>query len=85
MHSTRASSRCTPSGRSWEPRELPDEQTRELRALLLRRAELVEMLVMEKNRLEHAPQRLRREVLNGHIDASPPSGSSAWTTTSTRW
>lgn len=50
-----------------EPRELPDEQTRELRALLLRRAELVEMLVMEKNRLEHAPQRLRRE-LNGHID-----------------
>jgi transposase len=50
-----------------EPRELPDEQTRELKALLVRRAELVEMLVMEKNRLEHAPKRLRRE-LNGHID-----------------
>jgi transposase len=50
-----------------EPRQLPDEQTRELRALLVRRAELVEMLVMEKNRLEHAPQRLRRE-LHGHIN-----------------
>jgi transposase len=50
-----------------EPRELPDEQTRELKALLLRRAELVEMLVMEKNRLEHAPKRLQREI-NGHIN-----------------
>jgi transposase len=48
-------------------RELPDEQNRELTALLTRRAELVEMLVMEQNRLEHAPKRLRRE-LSGHID-----------------
>jgi transposase len=48
-------------------RELPDEQNRELTALLTRRAELVEMLVMEQNRVEHAPKRLRRE-LSGHID-----------------
>lgn len=48
-------------------RELPDQQTRELKALCARREELVEMLVAEQHRLEHAPQRLRREI-NGHID-----------------
>jgi transposase len=48
-------------------RELPDEQTRELRAMCTRRDELVEMIVAEQNRLEHAPKRLQRE-LRGHID-----------------
>jgi transposase len=48
-------------------RELPDEQTRELKALCTRRDELVEMIGAEQNRLEHAPQRLHRE-LRGHID-----------------
>jgi transposase len=48
-------------------RELPDEQTRELRALCARREDLIDMLVAEEHRLEHAPKRLRREI-NGHID-----------------
>ena len=48
-------------------RPLPDEQTRELQALCTRRAELIDMIVAEQNRLEHAPQRLHREI-NGHID-----------------
>ena len=39
-------------------RELPDEQTRELRALCTRRDDLVGMIVAEQNRLEHAPKRL---------------------------
>src|SRR5208282_4547385 len=47
-------------------RELPDAQTRELRALCTRRDELVEMIGAEHSRLEHAPQRLQRE-LRGHI------------------
>ena len=41
-------------------RELPDQQTRELKALCPRRAELVEVLVAERHRLEHAPMRNRR-------------------------
>jgi transposase len=48
-------------------RTLPDEQTRELRALCARRDDLLEMIVAEENRLEHAPRRLNetdvREVL----------------------
>lgn len=48
-------------------RELPDQQTRELRALCARRDDLLEMLGAEQNRLEHAPQRLQREI-RGHID-----------------
>src|SRR5208282_2326205 len=47
-------------------RELPDAQSRELRALCTRRDELVEMIGAEHSRLEHAPQRLQRE-LRGHI------------------
>ena len=46
-------------------RELPDAQTRELKALVARREDLIEMLVAEKHRLEHAPRRLHREI-NGH-------------------
>ena len=37
-------------------RELPDEQTRALRDLWVRREQLIEMLVMEENRLERAPK-----------------------------
>jgi transposase len=46
-------------------RELPDEQTRELKAVVARREDLIEMLVAEKHRLEHAPRRLHREI-HGH-------------------
>ena len=48
-------------------RELPDEQTRALRALWVRREQLIEMLVMEENRLEHAAKALHRG-LRAHID-----------------
>ncbi len=48
-------------------RELPDEQSRALRALWLRREQLIEMLVMEQNRLEHAPKTLQHR-LRAHID-----------------
>jgi transposase len=48
-------------------RQLPDEQTRELQALCARRADLIEMIGAEQNRLEHAPKRLRREI-EAHID-----------------
>jgi len=48
-------------------RELPDEQTQGLRALWVRREQLIEMLVMEQNRLEHAPKALRHS-LRAHID-----------------
>jgi transposase len=34
-----------------EPRTLPDEQTQQLKAILVRRRQLIEMLVAEKNRL----------------------------------
>ena len=48
-------------------RELPDEQNQQLRALWIRREQLIEMLVMEENRLEHTPKALHRR-LGGHID-----------------
>jgi transposase len=48
-------------------RELPDEQTRALRDLWVRREQLIEMLVMEENRLEHARKALHRG-LRAHID-----------------
>jgi len=48
-------------------RELPDEQSQALRALWLRRQQLIEMLVMEQNRLEHAPKALLHS-LRAHID-----------------
>jgi transposase len=48
-------------------RELPDEQSRALRGLWVRREQLIEMLVMEENRLEHAPKALHRS-LRAHID-----------------
>jgi transposase len=48
-------------------RELPDEQSQALRGLWVRREQLIEMLVMEQNRLEHAPQALHQS-LRAHID-----------------
>jgi transposase len=48
-------------------RELPDEQSQALRALWLRREQLIGMLVMEQNRLEHAGKALERG-LRAHID-----------------
>jgi transposase len=43
-------------------RELPDEQNQALRALWIRREQLIEMLVMEGNRLEHAPKAFHRRL-----------------------
>ena len=48
-------------------RELPDEQSQALRALWVRREQLIEMLVMEQNRLEHSPKTLQHS-LRTHID-----------------
>ena len=48
-------------------RDLPDAETRNLRELCARRDELVEMLVAEQNRLEHASAAVKGEI-NGHID-----------------
>jgi transposase len=48
-------------------RELPDEQGRELKALMARRRQLIEMLVAEENRLKQAPPALHHQ-LRSHID-----------------
>jgi transposase len=48
-------------------RELPDEQSQALHALWVRREQLIEMLVREQNRLEHASKVLHR-ALRAHID-----------------
>jgi len=43
-----------------EPRELPSEQQQGLQALIARRQQLIEMLVMEKNRLRTAHKDVKR-------------------------
>lgn len=48
-------------------RQLPDEQSRQLRELWVRREQLIEMMVMEQNRLEHASQALQRR-LRAHLE-----------------
>ena len=48
-------------------RELPDEQTRALRELCVRRQELIEMLIAERNRLRLASPATRPEIA-GHVD-----------------
>jgi transposase len=48
-------------------RELPDEQTRALRELCVRRQELIEMLLAERNRLRLASPATRPEIA-GHVD-----------------
>lgn len=45
-----------------ELRALPTEQERELKALVARRRELVEMLTAERNRLAAAPKLLRKRI-----------------------
>jgi len=59
-------------GERTEPplRELADEQTQSLRTLSVRREQLIEMLVMEENRLEHVPAKAKavRHNLSSHID-----------------
>lgn len=47
---------------------MPDEQTRELQALVTRRRQLVEMVAMEKNRLAEAPPGATRKDVQSHID-----------------
>ena len=47
-------------------RPLPDAATQNLRALLARRRQLVEMLTAEKNRLDRAPTRVQKR-LRAHI------------------
>lgn len=51
-------------------RELPAEQNQELRALWVRREQLIEMLVMEENRLEHVLPKAKAvgHDLRSHID-----------------
>ncbi len=48
-------------------RKLPDAQERELKALVTRRRQLVDMIVAERNRLERAPKVLHRQ-LRKHIE-----------------
>jgi transposase len=48
-------------------RELPEEQSQALRASWVRREQLIEMLVMAQNRLEHARKTLQHG-LRAHID-----------------
>lgn len=50
-----------------ELRPLPSEQERELKALVARRREMVEMITAERNRLGAAPQRLRPRIRK-HVD-----------------
>lgn len=46
-----------------EPRRLPDEEAREMAALLARRRQLIDMRTAETNRLEHAPRDVRGRIL----------------------
>ena len=48
------------------PRQMPDDNAQELRALVARRRQVVEMITAEKNRLRMAPRRVRPQV-EGHI------------------
>jgi transposase len=50
-----------------EPRELPSEQLHGLQALIARRGQLIEMAVMEKNRVRSADKLIKRS-LNQHIE-----------------
>jgi len=49
-----------------EPKPLPDAQQRELKALVTRRHQLIEMRTMEKNRYHTAPQ-WTRDMIKEHI------------------
>lgn len=43
-------------------RPLPDEATQELKALIARRRQIIEMMVAEKNRLESAPKAVTKRI-----------------------
>lgn len=45
-----------------QPRTLPDDNLIELRALLVRRRQIVDMIVAEKNRQENASKRIARQI-----------------------
>jgi transposase len=51
-----------------EPRPLPDAQTRELEALVMRRRQLLEMLGAEQNRLSSCRAKSMRKSLEQHIE-----------------
>jgi transposase len=51
-----------------QPRQLPDEETRELRASCARRADLLDMQVAENNRLEKAASKSLKREIRQHID-----------------
>ena len=51
-----------------QPRPLPDAQTRELEALVVRRRQLLEMLIAEKNRLGSCHAKSMRKSLEKHIE-----------------
>lgn len=51
-----------------EPRPLPDAQTRELEALVMRRRQLLEMLVAEQNRLSSCRTKSMHTSLEQHIE-----------------
>lgn len=51
-----------------EPRPLPDAQTQELEALVVRRRQLLEMIVAEKNRLSSCRSKAMRKSLEKHIE-----------------
>lgn len=51
-----------------EPRPLPDAQTRELEALVMRRRQLLEMLTAEQNRLSSCRAKSMRTSLEQHIE-----------------
>jgi transposase len=50
-----------------QPRLLPDDSRDELRAILLRRRQIVDMITAEKNRQALAPKKIRRQIQT-HID-----------------
>lgn len=56
-------------GRALNPplRPLKDEEVRELESLLVRRRQIVDMLTMEKNRLQRATSRIRVDI-KAHIE-----------------
>ena len=56
-----------------QPRALPDAATRELRALVVRRRQLVEMITAEGNRRRRATRRVRPRV-EEHIKWQPGVG-----------
>lgn len=45
-----------------EVRTLPDEETRELAAMLTRRRQMIDMLTAERNRLDGAPKAVRKDI-----------------------